>query len=405
MAAQWKLARQRTLSVCSCQPRCAEVAITADVDLLWQHLRESMVRQSPAYDDILRKIPATSETLQVQLSHNTHAIGTVETHTRPQGSRSIALDWVDGLGTDILCIVLRFAGIAGTGSAAASCRALHRLTQQDEVWRAHLESLVPMNSTRTLQPARRCREWVDLRRLEMWYSQVLTLSEQASRCFSGACNGLDGLASVRRDAKESFVRAKLDDANRRLGALQYEDFREAQRIQSPPPELVLASWLLHALLHESAEDHDETAVLLWFQGLLPQIADKRGAQAQAQVGAFLSQFFDYNAEQAPHQNLLQAEAMLPGVCLRRLDESIQKLVHDGYPKFGGGGCGPGKVLRAARVASAVIRWVAATVQTELACRRAAPLAELGRELECACRVATQCANVATLSLGAMHDTA
>ena len=375
-------------------------AITADVDVLWQHLRESMARQSPSFDGILYKLPASSTVESFDATTVPPIRPTVVTRVRVQADEDGApLDWVNGLGSDILSTILRFAGIAATGSAAASCQSLRKLALQDHIWRAFLHGIEPLVSATTLQQAQpRCREWCDLRRLEIWRAKVRAISPQAVPHADGMCTSIDGLSTLQRDAKVSFVQVKLDDAHRRLSSLQFEDYREAQRIRSPPFEFVLASTLLHTLLHEREGTHNEQVAVAWFQGLLPPIADKRGAQAHAHVGVFLSRFFDYASEHAPHRHLLQVEGMLPAVCLHRLDETIEKLVHDGYPKFGGGGCGPGKLLRATRVASAVIRWVAATVQGELTYRRARPLAEVGRELERACCIATQAAKFASLSV-------
>ena len=130
---------------------------------------------------------------------------------------------------------------------------------------------------------------------------------------------------------------------------------------------------------DGADEPSRDAVA-WLQRLLPQIGAKRGEHAQLEVAPFLHRFLGYEPDATPPANVVAVEAILPECCLRRLDLCIERRVREGYPLHGGAGCGPSQSLRAARVASALTRWVVATANLVILRRRERQLTAVAREI-------------------------
>ena len=423
-------------SRCQCDPPSAVPSVSAEMmEALWRDLRFSIRRQSPRFDSILGAIALSTAVPELP-----------ELPVAPMPAQKTrdddddAVDWVNGLGDDLLVIILRYSGMEGTGAAASACRTLRDIAMSDDIWRTHASRLdIDAACASTSRPCwAMCRDLCSRRRLGQWLRTV-----EGHLAQSGAALGK--------------VNELLDDASRRLSRLQLADYREAQRTRNPPDELVFAARLLRALFgndhdelppgdgeHErspplwtldalaggvdetnaSAEedlkiatdatchqgmwggedgkiatdateaasrpagdlaahmsastplDHeaaDEREAVAWFQRLLPQIANKRGEHANAEVAPFLALFFRYDREMPSAERLAAVEAILPQCCLKSLDISLEQRVRAGYPSIG-------DALRAARLASAVTRWVVGTTQAILLSRRERQLTTVAREI-------------------------
>ena len=360
-----------SLRVCSCTSPCCEAAIThTDMDDLWVHLRDRVNRQSPRFDGILANIPLVDIPPSSSSSEAAHAESGNVLHPIDPQIVPVQVDWLHGLGADIFSLVLCQISISDTGAVAASCKMLHELAHRDEIWRAHARELeVDITSATGHRNCRSlCRDLCHRSRLDEWLHAVDAIERK-------------GGAALPR------VMELFEDGQRRLSRLQPADYRDAQSTRRPPQEFALAARLLHALWTiesmaalEGSPDGSLTDVdaeepsgaVAWLQRLLPQITGKRGEQAQVEVSKFIGRFYEYQSDGAPADRIAAVEALLPSCCLVKLDEAVERRVREGYP-MRGGGCGPSEVLRASRVASAIIRWVVATVQLLLIRRRAAQL--------------------------------
>ena len=368
-----------TLNACQCDPPSAEALPSRqEMGELWRWLRSRVIKHGAEYDSILRTLQINEEEFASasprQAEETVHAESGGATSDDGDGDDSDdgdgddeaePIEWLDGLGDDLLCLVLRQAGVASTGAAAATCTTLRNLALRDEIWLAHAESLEIDTAEATAQRTCKalCRDLVSRRRLEAWVKLVDAKSSDANR------------ALVK-------ISQRFEDAMRRLSKLQMADYRVSARILTPPAELELAARLLRPLfctMDAELSVPSEEAVS-WLQNFVPQIHGLRGEQAQEQVADFLSCFHQFRPDRLDRERIAAVEAQLGGVCLKRLDETIEKRVREGYEGSGGGGSGPSDVLRASRVASAIVRWAVSMVQNIITKRRERQLNAVASEI-------------------------
>lgn len=171
----------------------------------------------------------------------------------------------------------------------------------------------------------------------------------------------------------------LQDAARRLSSLQLNDYREAQRVSMPPAELVAASRLLHAILAKPAEriTHDQPSgderkllcgevAMHWFRTSIAPLGARFGEHAQRCVAEFQQQLLAFDAFECSTERFETVERELCRVCLRSIDERIQRSLRSKESNSAGG---MSDHCRALRVASALTRWVLAVTHRALLTRR------------------------------------
>ena len=367
-----------TLNACQCDPPSAEALPSRqEMDELWRWLRSRVIKHGTEYDSILRTLRINEEefasasprqaeeAIHAESGSATSDDGDDDDGDDGDDDEAEPIEWIDGLGDDLLCLVLRQAGVASTGAAAATCSTLRDVARRDEIWLAHAESLEIDTAEATAQRTCKalCRDLVSRRRLEAWVKLVDARSSDANR------------ALVK-------ISQRFEDAMRRLSKLQMADYRVSARILNPPAELELAARLLRPLfctMDAELSVPSEEAVA-WLQNFVPQIHGLRGEQAQEQVADFLSCFHQFRPDRLDRERIAAVEEQLGGVCLKRLDETIEKRVREGYEGSGGGGSGPSDALRASRVASAIVRWAVSMVQNIITKRRERQLNAVASEI-------------------------
>lgn len=232
------------------------------MDALWYSLRET-IRRHNEFDAILHAIPvhasdgtvepfaAMRATALIDLRHKVEMKEwLVSTPAEPASVGSVdscedcddalpPADWAEGLSIDVLCIVLRHTGMAGSGAAACSCRGWRDVAMLDDVWSAHAEALdVDVASATAARPCRAmCRDLCRRRRLDAWMHAVEDMWRHV------------GCASTQ-------IADRLADAMRRLSRLQFEDYREVRRGVAAPPAALLLS-----LSHTQERVHAHSRVL------------------------------------------------------------------------------------------------------------------------------------------------
>ena len=269
-------------------------------------------------------------------------VATSQAAAAPCGSED-DVDWVDGLGEDVVSIILQHAGVAATGAAACVCRTLKAHAMQEDIWQRHFQSLSdhPCYTSRASGSSFRAQCEFTLTR----------------RRFLGWQCDLDG-ALHRIEEARLVLEAQTRDAAGRLSKLKNPDYREAQQLRDPPLEFTVAAALLRATLEDGAESESRTPTTCdahWLQSIMPQIAGKHKAiSAQSEVARFLSLFHAFEAHPEPVSAERLARLVAVGVeavCLRKIDEVVQCTLRTR------GFAGP--QASALIVASGVTRWVVA----------------------------------------------
>ena len=399
---------------CTCRPVCSTLEpTTSELSRIWQAFFDEMERQGHyRFERLLSVIPAV-ETLAVNHASISAA--------RSADPANVGLCVWETLGPDVVTHILSLAGIAATGAAAAVNRALRESTLHDDVlWERHTRTLLAVVRTSTntrsvwtalalqlpVGPGKPNCGWRALarcvrdgERLEHWSHQVSQIKDQTvSAALSVSAESTAYVRGARSDEEWALIltHKRLEDARRRLSLLALKDFREAQRVATPPQSLAMATVLLRLLLEgvdevsttyssiesssrssSSSTSDLETSSIEWFRQSMPSLGARFGEQAQEHVGALLSRMLSFEPADTPTERLDAVEAAFPRVCMARLDQAMRISM-----QAKGGITDECRVLR---VASAVTRWVVAIVMDVRVRRRmrdcATVLDELGDCLE------------------------
>ena len=401
---------------CTCRPVCSTLEpTTSELSRIWQGFFDEMERQGHfRFERLLSVIPAV-ETLAVK-----HAPSSSSAARTTDPANVGPCTW-ETLGPDVVTHILCLAGIAATGAAVAVNRALRESTLHDDVlWERHTRTLLAAMrtsaNTRSVWTALAlqlpvgpgkpdcgwralARHVRDGERLEHWSHQVSQIKDQTvSTALSVSAESTAYVRGARSDEEWALIltRKRLEDARRRLSLLALKDFREAQRVVTPPQSLAMATVLLRLLLegvdevataysniesssHSSSSSTSdlESSSIEWFRQSMPSLGARFGEQAQEHVGVLLSRMLSFEPADTPTERLDAVEAVFPRVCMARLDEAMRISM-----QAKGGITDECRVLR---VASAVTRWVVAIVMDVRVRRRmrdcATVLDELGNCLE------------------------
>ena len=428
------LSELSVVGMCACRPRCAEPVLdAASMHHLFGELQERIGKHGSRFESIRAAIPVTDRLGPSESPASAAAAAAASRSTTLAAASSgfdaaTTVDWVHGIGDDLLCDILREAGVAGTGAAACCCHALHQIAATDALWRAHAQRLdVDVSSATAHRPCRAiCRDLCDRKRLSDWLQQVDALARHA------------GAAAVN-------VRELISDALRRLARCQGDDFMAAHAAEPPPPELAFAAELLHALLGDGegealepryaaalrelacdlarectadGSDGADTAAVAavgWLRRLIEPSRDDARASGgppsffRGDVGRFRHLLQQHRAERVPAARLPALEVLLPRCCLKRLDASLQQRMRVALRSRGTSGeaCEAArrrqrelgtpeppaepttaadaathlhKALCVARLASALIRWAVVTAQLALLSHREQELNALASEI-------------------------
>ena len=382
-------ARFQHLCACQCDRPCARITPSvADTAQTWEQMWK-VCHRNRGFERLLFVLPVDSASMVDSAPPRTPTVR----HTE-----AAAASYMEALDSDLIGMILRFAGVSAVGMAAAVSRSLRTCTMNEELWHGLLRDTVswlqaiPYDHFDTLFYPSFCaqlvhgeapeRGWRHLCRMLYDYQQLLEWQAQCD-AIEKSCQSMYRYPSEGgRTMQLSALHIPVCAENRRLSKLQLNDYREAQRISPPPAELVTAALLMRTLIGRSdgsssgtatEEDQGEEAMEWFRQALQVSLGNKFGEHAQAHVGEFLKLFYSFDAAALPPACLLSVEAQLRSLCLARLDERLRLTMmrHSS---------GLSDECRALRVASAITRWVVAVVKELVVRSRLQDTAMVGQEL-------------------------